>query len=278
MTDLAAALQRPERLRWEPLTATSLWIDRVGFVAVHIGAIAALWRGVSTGLVLLAIATYLPRVLGVTLGLHRLLSHKTFNCSTGPRTVLVALGTLAMQRSVLWWVGIHRLHHAHEDSKYDPHSPHDRSFLHAQVGWFLSSENNRVYPELTEDISAMPDMMRIERLRGALVVAFAGILLAVSLDAFLWGFCVSSVVLWHMVLLTGSWSHLGGDHREPGARHSRDSKVLSLLLLGDGRHGTHHANPQSAQLGHGVSSLDVGYLVIRGLERIGWATDVQRLN
>ncbi|MGH2694235.1 MAG: acyl-CoA desaturase [Actinomycetota bacterium] len=268
----------------------------LGPFAGLIAAIASLWgRGIGAGDVSLLATTYVFFALGITVGYHRLLTHRSFEAPSWLRVVFAVLGSMAIEGSVIGWVADHRRHHAYADKEGDPHSPHlqEREGLvgtvkglwHAHVGWMLAEERTELQrwaPDLLKD----PAMRRVDRLFPVLALfslllpAVVGFALTSSwsgaLSAFLWGGLVRVFVLHHVTWSVNSICHYFGTRPFETTDLSTNNWPLALLSLGESWHNNHHAFPTSAIHGVGRFQLDLSGAVIVGLERAGIARNVRR--
>ena|SRR5436190_395268 len=265
----------------------------IPFVA-FVAALVLLWdRAVGPlDLGILAVM-YLLSGLGVTVGFHRLLTHRAFETYRPLKYLLAVLGSLSVQGSVIHWVADHRKHHAHTDEEGDPHSPHVghgaglRGLLHAHVGWLFQTvgqaDARRYAPELLED----PGMRRISRsfelivlaslaLPFALGLAFGGTLEA-ALTALLWGGLVRIFLLHHVTWSINSVCHFFGRRRFATDDESTNVFWLALPSLGESWHHNHHAFPRAAQHGLRRWELDPSGAAIALFEQLGLAWNVVRI-
>ncbi len=241
---------------------------------------------------------YIPVGLGVTVGFHRLFTHRSFRTGPVVRGILGALGTAAVEGQLIFWVASHRKHHAFSDRQGDPHSPHVghggallpplRGLAHAHLGWlFLHTQRPRLeryVPDLLKD----PVALFISRttlvwiLAGlaapfGLGVALTGTLTG-GLTGLLWGGAVRIFVLHHVTYSINSLCHFYGRRRFGTADQSRNLAWLAPFSLGEAWHNNHHAFPTSAAHGLRRRELDLSALIITGLERVGLARDVTRID
>jgi stearoyl-CoA desaturase (Delta-9 desaturase) len=250
------------------------------------------WRDVAIFLIM-----YVPTGLGVTVGFHRLLTHRSFKTSPALRGVLAVLGTMAVEGPVISWVADHRKHHAYSDRLGDPHSPHVdhgggwrgalRGLAHAHVGWLFDhtqrGSRERFAPDLLADpvVSFVDETFVLWALLGFAIPFGLGVLLGGTVDAglegLLWGGAVRMLVLHHVTYSINSLCHFFGRRRFATEDHSRNLLWLAPFSLGEAWHNNHHAFPTSAFHGMGPRELDVSGLVIAGLERAGLVWDVQRI-
>ena len=264
-----------------------------------IAAIVLLWNSlVSTTDLVIAALMYLLTAIGITVGFHRLLTHRSFQTSKQLEYTFAVLGSMAVQGPVVSWVADHRKHHAHTDEEGDPHSPHvghgdgirgvAAGLWHAHSGWLMSTQGradwNRYAPDLYED----PGMRLIARRFVALVIvslaipALAGYLLSGSLagaaTGLLWGGLVRIFFVHHITWSVNSVCHFLGSRRFETADHSTNVFWLSLPSLGESWHHNHHAFPRSAVHGLKRWELDPSALIISTMERLGLAWNVVRIS
>jgi stearoyl-CoA desaturase (delta-9 desaturase) len=265
----------------------------VPFVA-FLGALVLLWNRAVGPLDLAILALmYLLSGIGVTVGFHRLLTHRAFETHRPLKYVFAVLGSLSVQGPVITWVADHRKHHAHTDEEGDPHSPHVghgsglRGLLHAHMGWLMESmgraQRRRYAPELMEDAG----MRRINRsfeliVLAGLAIPFAlgfllGGTLTAALTALLWGGLVRIFLLHHVTWSINSVCHFFGRRRFATDDHSTNVFWLALPSLGESWHHNHHAFPRSAQQGLRRWELDPSGALIALLERLGLAWNVVRI-
>jgi stearoyl-CoA desaturase (delta-9 desaturase) len=236
--------------------------------------------------------------LGITVGFHRLLTHRSFETSATLRGTLAALGSAAIEGPVISWVADHRKHHAFADEEGDPHSPHVghgggwrgtlRGLFHAHLGWlFIHTQRGakaRYAPDLLRDpVTRFVDRTFLLWAAAGLAAAF-GLGVAIGgtvqdgLTALLWGGAVRMFVLHHMTYSINSICHVFGRRSFPTDDESRNVAWLALPTFGEAWHNNHHAFPTSAVHGLGRRQLDVAGLVISGLERLGLVWNVVRVS
>jgi stearoyl-CoA desaturase (delta-9 desaturase) len=251
------------------------------------------WRD----LAILAVA-YVITGLGVTVGFHRLLTHRSFKTGPVVRGILAALGSAAIEGPVISWVADHRKHHAFSDEPGDPHSPHVghgggwggalRGLIHAHVGWlFIHTERGskeRFAPDLIKDpVVSMVNRTFILWAVLGLAIPFAvgfvlGGTLVAGLTGLLWGGAVRVFFLHHVTYSINSVCHVFGRRRFATTDESRNVFWLALPTMGEAWHNNHHAFPTSAAHGLRRFELDPSAAVIRVLERLGLAWDVVRVS
>lgn len=258
-------------------------------------AMTSLWGSGLSGLdATLFGGFYVLSGLGITVGYHRLFTHRSFETSRGVRVMLAVLGSIAIEGSVITWVADHRRHHAYSDKDGDPHSPHLdegdglvgvlRGLWHAHMGWLFNDERTsweRWAPDLLKDPalvkvdSAFPRLILVSfglpALIGGLVTGtFGG-----ALSGFVWGGLVRVFLLHHVTWSVNSVCHFFGKRPYNTTDYSTNNWALSLISFGESWHNNHHAFPTSAVHGLGRAQIDLSAMVIRGFERLGLARNVK---
>ncbi len=259
-----------------------------------LAAIVVLWnQAVSvTDLAILAVM-YVITGFGVTVGFHRLLTHRSFATPKWLEYTFAVLGSMAVQGPVMSWVADHRKHHAHADEEGDPHSPHVghgdgaagvmRGLWHAHVGWLLDRQGQASPRKYARDLYEDPGMRTINRRFPLLVLAslaipalagwaLSGGTLAGAATGLLWGGFVRIFFVHHITWSVNSVCHFLGKRRFETDDHSTNVPWLALLSFGESWHHNHHAFPRSAAHGLKRWELDPSELVIKGLEKAGLAT------
>ncbi len=277
--------------RWANLGAVV-----VPFAAVLL-AIGLLWnRLVGPADIAIAASMYLLTAIGITVGFHRLLTHRSFQTSKPVEYAFAALGSMAVQGPVVSWVADHRKHHAHTDEEGDPHSPHVgrggglRGILaglwHAHAGWLMSNQGRADWSRYAPDLQEDPGMRRISRgfvplvLAGLALPALAGYAaggLAGAATGLLWGGLVRVFFVHHVTWSVNSVCHFFGSRRFDTDDHSTNVHWLALPSLGESWHHNHHAFPRSAVHGLRRREVDPSAAIIAVMERIGLARNVIRI-
>ena len=244
------------------------------------------------------VVMYSATALGITVGFHRMLTHRSFKTSPWLRGLLAILGTMAIEGPVISWVADHRKHHAYADRFGDPHSPHVdhgvgwrgalRGLAHAHVGWLFDHTQRGARERFAPDLLADPVISFVDKtfvlwsLVGLAIPFAAGWLIGGSLDAglqaLLWGGVVRIFVLHHVTYSINSLCHFFGRRRFDTSDHSRNLSWLAPFSMGEAWHNNHHAFPTSAFHGMGAAEFDISGLVISALERVGLIWDVQRIS
>jgi stearoyl-CoA desaturase (Delta-9 desaturase) len=286
MVDQRPKVSRPAQIA----TAFAVVLPFAGLVA----AIALLWGwGLTWVDVGLLVGLYLLTGLGITVGFHRLLVHRSFDTYPAVKFVLAVLGSMAVQGGVLKWAANHRRHHQHSDTPDDPHSPYRfgtgilsrlRGFWHSHVGWTFTPDPAGL-ARYVRDLHRSRTLRAADKLfvgwvvLGLLVPAILGGLLTESwigaVRGLLWGGLVRVFLVHHVTWSVNSIGHLWGSRPHKSSDQSRDNFLLGILALGEGWHNSHHAFPTSARHGLRWWQPDISYFVIRLLAVIGLAWNVR---
>jgi stearoyl-CoA desaturase (Delta-9 desaturase) len=264
------------------------------FVA-FVAAIALLWNEwVGPADLAILAAMYLLTALGITIGYHRLLTHRAFDAPRPVRYALAAMGSMAVQGSVIDWVADHRKHHAFTDEDGDPHSPHGHGgglrgalhgLWHAHMGWLWETQGAAQKRRYARDLLDDPGMRWISRrflwlvaaglaLPALLGLALSGGSAAGALTGLLWGGFVRVFLVHHVTWSINSVCHFFGSRRFDTDDHSTNVFWLALPSLGESWHHNHHAFPRSAHHGLRWYELDVSGLIIKAMARVGLARNV----
>jgi len=250
------------------LSATIYW-------AIHAGCALALYTGASAVDVALCLGLFWIRLFGITGGYHRYFSHKAFKTSRAMQFVLALLGCSAVQKGPLWWAGGHRRHHRYSDQPEDLHSPR-RGVWWAHQGWIFSGDFEETELDRIRDFAAYPELVWLNRWHVVVPLALAIGCYAVSgLGGLVWGFFISTTLLWHSTYTINSLAHRFGSQRYETGDDSRNNLWLALLTLGEGWHNNHHHYMASARQGFFWWEIDVTYYVLRAMQAIGLIWDVR---
>jgi fatty-acid desaturase len=255
------------------------WKNLAIVISCHILAIPIVFTFSWTNLAILLVLNWVVGGLGIGLGWHRLLTHRSFSVPKWLEYLLTTLGTLSLQDSPEKWVATHRIHHKYTDKEGDPHST-KIGFLWAQVGWVLwgtaqdhdAATLRRYVPDLLNDRG----QRWISRFFYLPIIISAMILLVVGgWPAVVWGVFARVVVGWHTTWFVNSLSHMFGNRPYPTNDASTNNWFVAVLTFGEGWHNNHHAFPSSARHGTEWHQLDVNWITILMLRRFGWATKIK---
>ncbi|HYO09557.1 MAG TPA: fatty acid desaturase [Tepidisphaeraceae bacterium] len=280
----------PASLAVKIVNLLAVLIPFVGLVA----AIALHW-GLGFGWVPLAIlfVMYLLTTVGITVGFHRLFTHRAFETNRAVKFIFGVLGSMAVQGPLFQWVATHRRHHQHSDTEEDPHSPHAagsgvagvlKGLWHAHIGWMFRADAPdlfRYVADLQKDglLRKVSALFPVWVIAGLLIPALLGGLLTLSwsgaLLGFLWGGLARIFLVHHVTWSINSVCHLWGSRPFKSHDESRNNFVFGVLAMGEGWHNNHHAFPTSARHGLRWWEIDVSYWIIRGMEAVRLAYNVK---
>lgn len=276
---------------------TRSWSSIVPIIVIHALALGLApftftWTGFTVGVV----SAYFIAPLGINLGYHRLLTHRSFAVPRWLERTFVVIALFSLEGPPIQWVAVHRLHHRWSDAEEDPHSP-TRSFYWAHVGWlFLNWQHQWASVTYARDIARDPFYRWLQGgLRWfaiylahvavfALVALLGGWLawhdgstaLALTASVIVWGVLVRQIYVWHVTWAINSATHRWGYQSYETGDGSRNNWLLGLLGAGEGWHNNHHHDQASASNWHQPWELDYTYVLIRMLEKVGLARDVKR--
>jgi len=299
-----------------PMTRIDRWFCRMGFLdpkgpqrvhtrilagiaGYHLLALLALvpWLFSWSGVAWAVAGLYLFGTLGINIGYHRLLTHRSFACPPWLDHTLTTLGACCWQGTPMNWVAVHRMHHQHSDESEDPHSP-KKSFFWSHMGWFLIYDpalwSISTYDRYARDLLRDRFYKSFERphiWRRLHLIQWAAFLVAgflvgavttwsllgavrLGLSWVVWGVLVRTVAVWHITWSVNSVTHLWGYRNYDTDENSTNNILVGLWSNGEGWHNNHHAQPRAAAHGHKWWEFDVTYLTIRALALVGLAKNI----
>jgi stearoyl-CoA desaturase (delta-9 desaturase) len=269
-----AVREKPERMEFKRC---------LPFLLLHLGCLGVIWTGWSWTAVAIAVALYFIRMFAITGFYHRYFCHRAYRTSRVGQLIFALIGLTASQRGPLWWAAVHRHHHAHSDEEHDAHSPVRKGFLWSHIGWLTSSRNFPTNYSLVRDLVKYPELHFLNRfdLIGPLLLVALLALLGGALQAWapglgtnawqliVWGFFISTTVLFHATCAVNSFAHTLGSKRFETDDESRNSFLLALVTLGEGWHNNHHHYQSSARQGFYWWEIDISYYVLKVLAALG---------
>lgn len=251
-------------------------LHSIPFFLVHGIALSVVFFPFEAWYLGLAMALYCIRMFGVTAGYHRYFSHRTFKTSRWFQFLLALLAASSAQKGVLWWAAHHRNHHRDADEPPDVHSPVQRSIWWAHVGWMLAAHNDAVDLARVADWARYPELRWLDRWYIVPPAALAvGLFAFGGWPALLWGFFLSTTLLWHGTFTINSLAHLFGTRRYPTHDNSRNNWLLAVITLGEGWHNNHHYYKPAANQGFFWWELDPTFYMLRVLSWLGLIWDVR---
>ncbi len=265
------------------------WPRVVPFLAIHLGCAGVIWVGASATAIALAGALFALRMFAITAFYHRYFSHRAFRTTRAAQFAFALLGASAAQRGPLWWASHHRHHHAHADRPADTHSSLQHGFIWSHVGWFLSRGNFGPRSARVTDLARFAELRWLDRFDAAVPALLAVALYALGTwlahahpelgtsgaQLVVWGFCISTVALYHATFTINSLAHRIGSRRYATRDDSRNNLWLALLTFGEGWHNNHHHFPSSARQGFYWWEVDVAYYGLRVLAAAGLIWDLR---
>jgi len=239
------------------------WVSGLPFVLLHAACLLIFWAGFSWVALAALFASYFIRMFGITAGFHRYFSHRSYKTSRFFQFCLAFLGTSSAQKGPLWWAAHHRHHHKHSDTEKDIHSPVERSLWWSHVGWILSNRFKDTNYKLVKDLKKYPELKFLNDYHlipplvlaavtygiGALLNYFFPALGTSGLQMLVYGFILSTVLLYHGTFTVNSLAHVVGKRRFETNDDSRNNWFISLITLGEGWHNNHHRFPSSERQG-----------------------------
>jgi stearoyl-CoA desaturase (Delta-9 desaturase) len=245
--------------------------------AVHVGAVLGVyqlgfsWRGLG-----LAVALYYFRMFFVTAAFHRYFAHRAYKTSRWFQLVLAVMGGTAAQKGALWWAGHHRRHHKYSDTQYDLHSPAQHGWAWSHIGWILSRAHKETRYDLVPDLKKYPELVWLNENYWAPIVAYAAALsLTLGWFGFVWGFLVSTVLLWHGTFTINSLTHILGKQRFDSGDGSLNSHFLAVITMGEGYHNNHHYYQSTANQGFYWWEIDMSYYLLWLMSKLGLVWDLR---
>ena len=258
------------------------WTTSIVMIFFHIGAIAALflfsWKALAV-----AIFLYWATVgLGISLGYHRLHTHRSFKIPKLLEYFFAVCGASTLEGGPIFWVATHRIHHQKSDQDGDPHSPREGAWW-SHMGWILWGEakhnNTRMMSKYAPDLAKDPFYVWLNNYHWVPVVVLAVILFAIGGMSFvLWGVCLRIVVGLHATWLVNSATHMWGSRRFDTRDDSKNNWWVALLTFGEGWHNNHHAHPTSARHGLAWYELDISWISLKVLKFFGIAKSIHVAN
>ena len=261
----------------------------MSLVFMHAGCFGVIWVGWSWFALAIALAFYIVRMFVVTAFLHRYFSHRTFKTSRFMQFIFAVLTSTTVQRGALWWASKHRKHHQESDKKNDIHSPHTHSFIWSHIAWIASPKNFATDYNAIKDFAKYRELVflnRYNKLVPALMAVglyFSGnwaastwpSLQTSGAQILVWGFFVSTTILFHGTATINSLSHLYGRQRFDTGDKSRNNFWLAVITLGEGWHNNHHHYMHSTRQGFYWWEIDPTYYGLKVMSWLGLVYDLK---
>lgn len=256
---------------------------------LHAGCLGVIWVGWSWFAIWVAVFLYFTRMFAITAFLHRYFSHRSFKTSRPMQFLFAVAAGTAAQRGALWWAAHHRKHHKESDNETDVHSPHTHNFLWSHMGWITSPRNFATDYDVIKDFARFPELVYLNRFN-----KIVPLLLGVSLyflgdwaasrwpsletsgwQIVVWGFFISTTVLFHGTQTINSLAHIYGRRRFDTTDHSKNNFWLSLITLGEGWHNNHHYYMHSTRQGFYWWEIDPTYYGLKIMSWLGLVSDLK---
>lgn len=261
------------------------------FILLHLACFTVFFVGVSATALIIAVLLYALRMFAITGFYHRYFAHKAFKTSRFVQFIFAFLAASSAQRGPLWWASHHRHHHANSDKPDDSHSPVQHGFFWSHISWFLTNKNFNSKNERVKDLLVYPELKFLDRFDviaplflatslyalGAALEIYAPHLHTSGLQLLVWGFVISTVVLYHMTFTVNSLAHVWGGRRFNTSDESRNNSLIALLTLGEGWHNNHHHFPSAARQGFYWWEIDLTYYGLKILSALGLIWDLRKV-
>ncbi len=259
------------------------WSRWIPFAFLHGGMLGVFVCGWSPFVVGLTLALYWVRMFAITAFYHRYFSHRTFQTGRLQQFIFAVWAMTSVQRGPLWWASHHRRHHRYSDQPGDPHSPVRESLLQSHIGWMTVPANLQTDYTLIKDWTRFPELVWLNRFDWVVPALYAIALYALGawlesafpglgtngLQCLIWGFFVSTVILFHGTCTINSLSHKFGSRRYNTPDDSRNNPWLAILTLGEGWHNNHHFYQNSVRQGFFWWEYDVTFYILKLMSWVG---------
>lgn len=261
-------------------------IDSTPLLFMHVALIGLFFVGFSWFALGVCLFLYALRVFALTAGYHRYFSHNSFKTSRAFQFILGFVAASSAQLGPLWWAAHHRHHHLHSDTEQDIHSPARRGLFWSHIGWLLCRKYATTELDRIKDFARFPELRWLDRFHviPPLLLGFGLFYLGNHLQVVapqlgtsgwqltMWGFFLSTVLVYHATFCINSLTHCIGNRRFNTNDHSRNSMILALITFGEGWHNNHHRYPVSTRQGLYWWEIDITYYILKFLSffRIVW--------
>ncbi|WP_444996012.1 acyl-CoA desaturase [Aliikangiella sp. IMCC44359] len=259
------------------------------FIAIHLAVFAVIWVGFSWFAFWTAVTLYLIRMFAITGFYHRYFSHKNFKTSRLVQFIFAFIASTSAQRGPLWWASHHRIHHAKSDTLLDPHSPKHKGFFWSHTLWFLSDKNFSTNFSKIKDFAQYKELVWLDRfdffaptllaislyLAGEIIAKFHPQYETNGLQLLVWGFFISTVILYHATYTINSLAHRFGQKRFKTKDDSRNNSLLAILTLGEGWHNNHHYYPGTVRQGFQWWEIDITFYLLKIMSWFGLVWDLK---
>jgi stearoyl-CoA desaturase (delta-9 desaturase) len=263
------------------------WIRNLPYFFMHAACVSAVWVGFSWTAVAIALGLYVVRMFFITAFYHRYFSHHAFRASRWVQCLMAVCGLTCVQRGPLWWAAHHRHHHLHSDHEDDLHSPSLWGVLWSHMFWFMTADALSTRSRYVRDLEKFPELVWLDRHESVVYAAYAGACFGLGcwmhvlgwqphlgawragMQILVWGFFISTVMLYHGTYTINSLAHLFGSRRYVTDDTSRNNWLLSIVTLGEGWHNNHHRYPASVRQGFFWWEWDPTFYALKVMSWIG---------
>lgn len=264
-------------------------LGNIPFISIHIASLLIFWVGFSWVALITCFFLWFIRMFGITAGYHRYFSHRAYKTTRWFQFVLAILGNAAAQLGPLWWAAHHRHHHRFSDTEADFHSPIRHGFWWSHVGWVLCPQYSKTNEQDIRDFARYPELRFLNRFHMIVPIALAVTVTAIGfgleyafpqlqttgLQMLVWGFCLSTALLYHSTFTINSLAHVFGTRRFDTEDTSRNNLLLALITLGEGWHNNHHYYPASERQGFYWWEIDISHYILKMLSWFGLVWDLR---
>ena len=273
----AAAADRERDRPADGVLARKQLLPTLIYWGLHALALLALVTPPGRGVLALLAATFFVRLFSITAGYHRYFAHRGYRTSRAFQFILAFVACSATQKGPLWWAGGHRRHHRYSDQPGDMHSPR-QGFWYSHQGWILDTQWERTELENIRDFARFPELMWLNRWHFVPPILLAILCSAIAgFAGVIWGYVLSTVLLWHATYSINSLAHRWGSQRYETGDDSRNNFWLALLTWGEGWHNNHHWFMSSARNGFFWWEIDLTYYGLRLLALFGIVWDLKEV-
>ncbi len=265
------------------------WVRILPFILLHVACLGVFWVGWSWIAVAVAAGLYLVRMFAITGFYHRYFSHKTFKTNRFWQFCFAVLGNTSVQRGPLWWAAHHRHHHRYADREQDPHSPTRHGFWWSHIGWLTSKANFPTKMTYVKDWAKFPELRWLNRFDIIIPILLAVLLFLCGnflahryphlntsgMQMLIWGFFISTTVLFHATVTINSFDHMFGTRRYNTPDTSRNNLILAIITLGEGWHNNHHHFAVTVRQGFFWWEIDITYYLLVVMSWLGIVRDLR---
>jgi stearoyl-CoA desaturase (Delta-9 desaturase) len=248
------------------------------FAIMHLLALGVFFVPFKWSYLITCVGLVFGRMFWVTAGYHRYFSHRSFKTSRVFQFVIAFMAMTSAQKGVLWWAAHHRHHHRFSDQEEDLHSPTLFGFFWSHIGWIVSDRYNDTRTNYIADFAKFPELRWLNKYHWVAPTTLGVSLYFIGgLPLFLWGFVLSTVLLWHDTFTINSLSHLFGTVRYKTTDTSKNNWFLALLTLGEGWHNNHHHYMASARQGFFWWEIDITYYTLKLFSMCGLVWELRQV-